>query len=246
VVGSPEAVVGCAGAVVGDTGRMARPPVLLVDLDGTITDSLPGIAASLHHALAEVGARWDPARDIRTIAGPPMPETLASLGLTGERLDTAMRAYRRRYDETGWLESALFDGVDELLRRLAAAGHRMAVATSKNEETARRVLEHFGLTAPFEFVGGADPAVGRSAKADVVAHSLRALGLDPGPGLAPDGPTPVLMIGDRRHDVEGAAAHGIPCCLVEWGYGSPEEWRSARWAATRPSDVEAIVDEFRP
>ena len=62
---------------------MTDRPILLVDLDGTITDSLDGIAKSLHHALGVVGARWDDSRDIRSIAGPPMVDTLTSLGLAG-------------------------------------------------------------------------------------------------------------------------------------------------------------------
>ena len=222
---------------------MLDRPALLVDLDGTITDSLDGIARSLHHALGVVGASWDDSRDIRSIAGPPMPETLASVGLAGDDLDRALAAYRERYTEVGWLENAIFAGMDELLTGLAEQGYRMAVATSKDEKAARRILEHFELAAPFEFIGGADLAVGRSAKADVVAHSLAALGVDPVP-VAAGGTARVLMIGDRRHDVEGAARYGMPTALVRWGYGSPEEWDSARWSVTDTTDLERIVHDF--
>ena len=91
--------------------------------------------------------------------------------------------------------------------------------------------------------GGADLAVGRSAKADVVAHSLAALGVDPVP-IDAGGTARALMIGDRRHDVEGAARYGIPTALVRWGYGSPEEWDSARWSVTDTTDLEGIVHDF--
>lgn len=219
---------------------MSVRPVLLVDLDGTITDSLRGIAASLHHALAAVGARWDETRDIRQIAGPPMPATLASLGLSGADAERALAAYRERYDAIGWSENAVFDGMDDLLARLAGEGYRMAVATSKAETSARRILEHFGLAGHFEFVGGADLSVGRSAKADVIAHSLDALGVTPVTATL-GGTGEVLMIGDRAHDVEGAAHYGIPTALVRWGYGSPHEWDTARWAAADPTELERIV-----
>lgn len=222
---------------------MLDRPALLVDLDGTITDSLDGIAKSLHHALGVVGTRWDDSRDIRSIAGPPMPETLTSLGLAGTDLDRALTAYRERYTDVGWLENAVFAGMGELLTGWTAQGYRMAVATSKDEKAARRILEHFELAAPFEFIGGADLTVGRSEKADVVAHSLAALGVDPVPVDA--GGTPqVLMIGDRRHDVEGAARYGISTAIVRWGYGSPEEWESARWSAVDTTDLERIVHDF--
>lgn len=219
---------------------MAVRPTLLVDLDGTITDSLPGIAASLHHALAAVDAAWDDSRDIRQIAGPPMPETLASLGLEGDRAERALAAYRERYDAIGWSENSVFDGMGDLLARLAADGYRMAVATSKAETSARRILTHFGLADHFAFVGCADLAVGRSAKVDVVAHSLAALGIEPVPATR-GGTGEVLMIGDRAHDVEGAAHHGIPTALVRWGYGSPREWDTARWSAADTTELERIV-----
>lgn len=221
---------------------MSARPVLLVDLDGTITDSLPGIAASLHHALATVGARWDDTRDIREIAGPPMPETFASLGLEGDTRARAMVAYRERYTDVGWLENAVFEGMRELLSRLAVSGYRMAVATSKDERSARRILEHFELTRHFEFVGGADLSAGRSAKADVIAHSLTALGIDPAPATT-GGTAGALMIGDRSHDVEGAAHYGIPTAIVRWGYGSAQEWESARWSVGDTSELEEVIGD---
>lgn len=219
---------------------MSDRPVLLVDLDGTITDSLPGIAASLHHALEVVGARWDDSRDIREIAGPPMPETFASLGIDGDARARAMIAYRERYTETGWLENSVFEGMDRLLATLAGEGFRMAVATSKDERAARRILEHFDLARHFEFIGGADLTVDRSAKADVITHSLAALGVEPVTATA-GGTGGALMIGDRAHDVEGAAHHGIPTAIVRWGYGSPPEWESARWSVDDTIELEEII-----
>lgn len=219
---------------------MSDRPVLLVDLDGTITDSIDGIVRSLRHALATVGARWDGARDIRSVVGPPMIDTLSSLGLAGTDLDRALAAYRERYDDVGWQENAVFTGMDSLLGRLATDGYRMAVATSKDQNAARRILGHFDLIAPFEFIGGADIEVGRLAKGDVIAHSLTALGMEPLP--AADGGTDgVLMIGDREHDIQGAAHYGIDTALVRWGYGRPEEWAAARWSATDTHELERIV-----
>lgn len=221
---------------------MSDRPLLLVDLDGTITDSLDGISRSLHHALDAVGGRWDESRDIRSIAGPPMTETLASLGLAGADLDRALAAYRERYDAVGWKENAVFVGMDGLLDRLATDGYRMAVATSKDQDAARKILAHFDLAAAFEFIGGADLSVGRLAKADVVAHSLEALGVRAVP-VADGGTTQAqaLMIGDREHDVQGAAHYGIDTALVRWGYGRPEEWDDARWSVVDTTELEAVI-----
>ena len=184
-------------------------------------------------ALGVVGARWDSDRDIRSIAGPPMVDTLTSLGLAGPDLDRAVAAYRERYDEVGWLENAVFTGMDALLDRLAVDGYRMAVATSKDEVAARRILGHFDLAAPFEFIGGADISVGRMAKADVIAHSLSAMGVDPTP-VDGGGTGQVLMIGDREHDIEGAARYGVPTAIVRWGY----DWHP------EPGSEEARLTEY--
>jgi phosphoglycolate phosphatase len=128
----------------------------------------------------------------------------------GEDADAAIAAYRADYMTRGWAINKLFDGIPALLADLGAAGVRLAVATSKAEPTAQRILAHFGLDEHFEVIAGASIDGSRATKADVVAHALAQL--DPLPDR-------VLMVGDRSHDVEGAAKHGIDTVVVGWGYG---------------------------
>lgn len=207
-----------AGAGFGENGAVTdtldrptatRPQLVLFDLDGTLTDSAQGIVASFRHALGEVGAPVPDGDLVSRIVGPPMPDTLRSLGL-GERADAAIAAYRADYTTRGWAMNRTFDGIPALLADLKAAGVRLAVATSKVEPTAQRILAHFGLDEFFEVIAGASPDGTRAAKADVVASALSRL--EPLPDR-------VLMVGDRRHDVEGAAVHGIDTVVVGWGYG---------------------------
>jgi HAD superfamily hydrolase (TIGR01549 family) len=185
---------------------------VIFDLDGTLTDSAAGIVASFRHALGEIGATVPDGDLAGRVVGPPMHVTLTSMGL-GDRAQEAFAAYRADYTTRGWANNSLFDGIADLLTDLRAAGVRLAVATSKNEQTARRIVEHFGIDGYFEVIAGASADGVRSAKADVVAHALAQLG-----------PLPerVLMVGDRAHDVEGAAAHGIDTVVVEWGYGAAD------------------------
>ncbi len=185
---------------------------MIFDLDGTLTDSAVGIVASFRHALAEIGATVPDGDLAGRIVGPPMHQTLTSMGL-GDRADEAFTAYRAEYTTRGWAMNSVFDGIPDLLADLRAAGVRLAVATSKNEVTARRIIEHFGLGGHFEVIAGASADGARSSKADVVAHALAQL--EPLPES-------VLMVGDRSHDVEGAAAHGIDTVVVEWGYGASD------------------------
>ncbi len=187
------------------------PELILFDLDGTLTDSAEGVVASFRHALDQLGAPVPDGDLASRIVGPPMHITMADL--VGDRADDAMTAYRADYTTRGWAMNRTFDGVPELLGELKAAGVRLAVATSKSEPIARRILEHFGLDGYFEVIAGASPDGVRSAKADVVAHALAQ--------LTPL-PERVLMIGDRSHDVEGAAQHGIDTVVVDWGYGGAD------------------------
>jgi phosphoglycolate phosphatase len=214
-----------------DTTAATRPQLVIFDLDGTLTDSAKGIVSSFRHALGEIGAEV-PDGDLATrIVGPPMHHTLQEMGLRDA--DAAIAAYRADYSTRGWAMNSLFDGIPQLLADLRAAGVRLAVATSKAEPTARRILEHFGLDENFEVIAGASLDGVRATKADVVAHALAQL--EPLPER-------VVMVGDRAHDVEGAAAHGINTVVVDWGYGRAD---FAAPLAVTPAAHVATVEELR-
>lgn len=190
---------------------------MIFDLDGTLTDSAAGVVASFRHALDSVGAT-PPEGDLAAlVVGPPMRDTLDALGLA-ERADEAMSAYRADYNGRGWAMNTVFDGIPDLLTDLRAAGVRLAVATSKSEPAAQRILDHFRMSHHFEVIAGASLDGTRAAKSDVLAHALAQL--EPLPDR-------VVMVGDRAHDVDGAAAHGIPTVMVGWGYGGDDVIDSA-------------------
>ena len=209
----------------------ACPQLVIFDLDGTLTDSARGIVSSFRHALGEIGAAVPDGDLASRIVGPPMHHTLRAMGL-GDNADAAIAAYRADYTTRGWAMNSLFDGIAELLADLDAAGVRLAVATSKAEPTAQRIIAHFGLDQHFEVVAGASVDGSRASKADVVAHALAQL------GPLPDR---VLMVGDRSHDVEGAAEHGIDTVVVGLGLW-PRRFRRAR----RRRRVGPRVDGRRP
>ncbi|BBY60396.1 HAD-IA family hydrolase [Mycolicibacterium sarraceniae] len=214
------------------TASATRPQLVIFDLDGTLTDSAGGIVASFRHALGAIGADVPDGDLTGRIVGPPMHVTLSGLGL-GERADEAIAAYRADYTSRGWAMNSLFDGIPQLLGDLRAAGVRLAVATSKAEPTARRILEHFELAEYFDVIAGASVDGVRSSKADVVAHAL---------GQLQPLPERVLMVGDRAHDVEGAAEHGIDTVVVGWGYGATDflEPHAAEAAAAHVPTVSAL------
>ncbi|OBF26520.1 hypothetical protein A5724_31685 [Mycobacterium sp. ACS1612] len=208
-----------------------RPQLVLFDLDGTLTDSAQGIVSSFKHALGAVGAVVPDGDLASRVVGPPMHHTLREMGL-GDHTDAAIAAYRADYSTRGWAMNRLFDGIAPLLADLRAAGVRLAVATSKAEPTAQRILAHFGLDGHFEVIAGASVDGSRATKSDVVAHALAQL------HPLPDR---VLMVGDRSHDVEGAAEHGIETVVVGWGYGRTDfEGRDAVSALAHVSTVDDL------
>jgi phosphoglycolate phosphatase len=202
---------------------------VLLDLDGTLVDSAALITEHLAAALAAIGREHSPA-SLLPLVGPPFETALPALGLTAEQTSAAIARYRTTYDRAAPMRTPLYPRVPELLDRI---GHlRLAVATSKPERTARAIVEGVGLSDRFVLVGGADQPNGRLGKAAVVGSVLERLDLDPAR-------TPVVMVGDRHHDVDGAAAHGVPAIGVAWGYAQPGELTGARTVA---ADVDGLVD----
>ena len=213
----------------------ARRDVVLFDLDGTLSHSEPGICGTLKLAIAQVGLPVPTDEALRTAIGPPFTTGLPEIGIPADLVDDVTVAYRAIYEHTGLFDTSLYDGVVDLLDELGERGCTLCVATSKPETSARRVIEHFGLTDRFKVIGAASDDYLLHTKADVIASVLDCLGLLGGAEL--------VMVGDRRYDVEGAAAHSIDTIGVLWGYGSREELQSSgAWAlAERPSDVGRLI-----
>lgn len=204
---------------------------VLFDLDGTIVDSAPGIFSSLRHTYEQLALPTPADAELRPWIGPPLLDSFLTLGgLDEPEAQRALLLYRAHYGELGAFDAALFPGIAEVLHRLSAAGVPLSLATSKPETVTRRILEHFELSDVFTEITGADDAVGRTSKADVVGEALRRLAshthLD----------RPVL-VGDRHHDVDGAAEHGIPSILVGWGYGAPAEAAGALATVDTPEQL---------
>ena len=187
--------------------------IVLFDLDGTLSKSEPGIIGSLRRAFDELGLPRLDERTERGLIGPTFADALPPL-VGAEIVPKLIERYRAHY-ATGMFDTELYDGVLEVLDDLRAREVTLAVATSKPEFHARPVIQHLGLADYFATVAGDSRNYERRTKALVIAEALGRLG-DPDP-------TTVLMVGDRKHDVEGAAAHGIAGIGAGWGYAQPGE-----------------------
>jgi phosphoglycolate phosphatase len=194
---------------------------VLWDLDGTLTDPKEGITNCVRYALDGLGIPAPSANELEWVIGPPLGRSFEKLVGEDPRFVTeALRLYRERFGTIGLYENRLYDGIGELLKDLAEAGVKNILATSKPEVYATRILSHFGLE-PFFFVAIGSNLDGTNVEKD----DLIQLALD----RLSDTPTSkIVMVGDRKYDIEGARRHGIDSAAVMYGYGSKEELEAAR------------------
>ncbi len=212
--------------------KRPRPTAVLVDLDGTIADSAPGITSTLAHTFVAMGLPVPAPAELLEWVGPPILDSFRDLaGFDVEQSARALALYRERYLDRGVADATVYPGVAEALRAIRLAGIPMSLATSKPERPARLMLTQFGVLDHFDVVTGASEDEVRSSKADVVAEALVRLRLR-GADLSR-----VVMVGDRVHDVEGAAAHGVSTVFVTWGYGSPSERAGALAVVDTPTQL---------
>ena len=209
---------------------------ILFDLDGTLTDPFLGITRSIQYALEKMGGEVPSANDLHWCIGPPLWDSFAILLDTQERAiqDQAVSYYRERYTAEGLYENTLIEGIDRIVSRLAADGRQLFVATSKPHAYAGTIVDHFGLTSHFGKIYGSELDGTRSAKAELIAHILEQENLK-----AAD----CVMIGDRKHDLIGAAANNMAGIGVMWGYGSRQELEAERPVAVTqtPVDLERFL-----
>lgn len=194
-----------------------RWEAVLFDLDGTLTDSQAGVAGGVRYALEQLGYPPEPDDQMRRFLGPTLYHSFGvTIGMPQELAREAVRLYREYYDRQGALENSVYPGIPELLNALRDRGARLAVATSKVEYAAVRILEHFELATYFDVIVGAgtDESV-RGTKGLVVSHALDLLNLPQGSGA--------VMVGDREHDIRGAHENDLPAIGVAYGYSHPGE-----------------------
>ena len=193
---------------------------ILFDLDGTITESGPGIMNSVEYALNKMNREVGDRDTLKKFIGPPLTESMEKYyGMSEEEALLGVKYYREYYHDKGIYENRVYDGLEEVLKKINEAGKQAIVATSKPEKYAKIIMDHFHLTKYFACVAGMEMDGGRGTKAQVITYALEKNDITD--------KSKVLMIGDREHDVIGAHENGLDCLGILYGFGSRKEFEEA-------------------
>lgn len=196
-----------------------RRQAVLFDLDGTLTDPAEGITRSVQYALRRMGCPVPDREALLPFIGPPLLDSFREFcGMEQAKAEEAVHHYRAYFSRQGIWENRVYPGIPELLCFLKEQGRTLILATSKPAVFAGKILERFELAPYFSLLSGSELDGARSRKDEVIAWALERAGLSP---------EEAVMVGDREYDVRGAAACGLPCVGVLYGYGSREELEQA-------------------
>ncbi|WP_430591576.1 HAD hydrolase-like protein [Humidisolicoccus flavus] len=196
-----------------------RFDAVIFDLDGTLTDSAPGLYDCIRVMHDEMGWEAPAESDLRFWLGPPVSTTLGELGYEQSAIEQGLAIFRRHLHAEGLQNNSVYQGVPELLSALTEAGIPSAVATFKIDDDAQRVIDHFTMRERFAGVHGRLGDEAGHSKAPVIARAMESIGIEPSQRVA--------MVGDRKHDASSALELGLTPIGVTYGYGDVEELRNA-------------------
>lgn len=210
---------------------------IFFDLDGTLTDSGAGIVKSVRYAIERLGLPDTPDSVLRGFIGPPLHESFVhTFGMSRAAALQAVEVYRERYRVKGVYENTLFPGMRGLLRKLRDAGLKLGVATSKPAEFAEIILKQHHIYSLFSEVVGSNLDGSMTDKAEILQEALRRTN-----------GAEICMVGDRKFDVLGAKACGLPCVGVRFGFAEPGELEAAGAVAiaeTVPALQEILLNRY--
>ena len=203
---------------------------IIFDLDGTISKSAPGILNAFEFALEKMGKSYD-RENLYKYIGPPLRDSFVK-ELGEDMADEGANFYRDYYFKKGLFETSIYDGVRDLIEDLYKNGYNIYLATSKGEESSKKILDHFGILDYFSYISGSSN--NKNTKKKVMDHLLNENNLKI---------CESIMIGDRSYDIEAANELDIKTIAVTYGYGKVDEFGKANFIANNPLEIKKIIYE---
>lgn len=205
---------------------------IIFDLDGTISKSAPGILNAFEYALEKMGKTYS-RDDLYKYIGPPLRDSFVK-ELGEDLADKGVEIYREYYFTKGLFETEIYDGIKDLMKNLNSKGYKIFLATSKGEESSKKILDYFGILDYFSYVSGSEN--NKNTKKKVIYYLLKENNLKSSESI---------MIGDRSYDIEAANSLGIKTIAVTYGYGNKEEFEKASFIANSPYEIINIIEKLK-
>ncbi len=198
---------------------MSKYDYIAFDLDGTLSDPEHGLVEGFIYAFKKMGVtEYGDRNSLRRFIGPSLYVVWQDeFGFNEHTVIDAIEKFREYYNIYGWWDNRVYDGIPEMLDKIRKSGKTVILATSKPEDTAKKIMSLFELDKYFDFLGGA-AGDNRDHKWEVLEYSMRAVGADP---------SRTVLVGDRMYDADGAARCGVDSIGVLWGHGTREELENA-------------------
>ena len=214
---------------------MKKYDVIAFDLDGTLTNPERGLLSAFEYAFKKLGVTYESRDSLKKYIGPPLyDEWQKDFGWSFDEASHAVDVFREYYNVYGWWDNEVYPGIEMMLSELKSQGKKLVVATSKPEETAKRVLRFFGLDEYFDYIAGASMDGTADLKWQILTRALDAVGAEK---------IRSILVGDRKYDAEGAKICGIDSLGALWGHGTREELEGADFTviAQTPEDAKNVL-----
>mgnify|MGYP002528163707 FL=1 len=215
--------------------------IFLFDLDGTITEPKEGITKCVQYSLEYLGIHESDLDKLECFIGPPLHKSYqVYYNLSEEEAFKAVDKYRERYKDIGIFECNLYEGIEEVFKAIKAKGGIIGLATSKPEEFAVRLLEHYNLSQYFDCITGSLMDGRRTEKAEVIEEAFARMGINN------EKKPETIMIGDRLHDILGANKTGIESIGVKYGYSVGNELveAGATYVVETTKELKALAEKL--
>lgn len=209
---------------------------VLFDLDGTIIDSSACIYWVYTELFKQLKLELPPKSEMRKFIGPPIETSIAKY--VKEDVAAACERFRKIYHTVDLMTTnSLYEGIVEEIAKISDSGKKVFLATSKGEQTALNILKGFKIDNLFDGVYGSRYEIRRVNKSDIIESLIAERGLNK---------DECILVGDTLFDVEGAEKCGIKVGIVNYGFGSPEEFegRDIAFFADSPTDIAGKIEEY--
>jgi len=211
---------------------MINFPYVFIDFDGTIANTSEGVFTCIQESLLELHKPLVATEILKQFIGPPLTLSFPTYGgLNAEETLKAIEIFRSLYKKKGLFMNTLYDGAIPLCHKLRKTGRKVIIATSKPYEHAKAILIQHSVLDAFDYVSGSSLTGTNESKADVIRHAIKVHNISD--------MSQVVMIGDRKYDIEGAKSFGMKSIGVTWGFGDKNELQKAgaNWIADTPKQT---------